>query len=161
MEKVCFKSDMTEATGKKIIATLKRMGGVNEGGYSGYKSDPPFYYYIDADGNITHNWNKQPDGYRLASLDEFDKPLPRRMLVSDDGGDWSEQTVIHIADWYCITIRDGQEKEFNRSEIIGCCMWRYCKELPTVSTEKQQMQKKLIELKTKVAEMEETIKMMK
>ena len=160
MEKVCFKSDGTVETGKRIIAMLEKMGGVNANSYDGYDGWKDMYYFINGMGYICY-LTLIPARYRLASLEEFDKPLPRRMLVSDDGGDWSEQTVIHIADWYCITIRDGQEKEFNRSEIIGCCMWRYCKELPTVSTEKQQMQKKLIELKTKVAEMEETIKMMK
>lgn len=161
MEKVCFKSDMTQATGKKIIATLERMGGRNKNGFIGYALGDPLYYYINADGNITHNWNKQPDGYRLASLDEFDKPLPMRMLVSDDNMSWSERIVIHIADWYCITVNHLFEKEYEQRAGFACSAWRYCKELPTDSTEKQQLEKELTELKAKVAEMEETVKKMK
>ena len=65
--KIAFKGDGTLERGKRIIAELERLGGVNKWYF--HCSIKGHYYFIDERGKIQYNI-LIPEGYTLAELPE-------------------------------------------------------------------------------------------
>jgi hypothetical protein len=74
---ICFKSDGTEETGKKIIEELEKLGGINKGEYNGESNGR--YYFINYKGNLDMEFSI-PEGYELISLKE-EKIMKNRILT--------------------------------------------------------------------------------
>ena len=72
MERIYYKGDGTKETGRRIIAKLESMGGVNIGSLEGALTDQ-YYFIKSSDGNfrnITYSLPFPPPGYTEASLEE-------------------------------------------------------------------------------------------
>lgn len=71
MEKIAFKGDGTEETGRKIIETLEKMGGVNRNLMNGdMKNDFLKAYFIDNNRSI--RWIEPPSDYRILTIEQYE-----------------------------------------------------------------------------------------
>ena len=71
MEKIAFKGDGTEETGRKIIETLEKMGGVNRNLLDGDMKDDFLEAYL-IDNNRSIRWIEPPSDYRILTIEQYE-----------------------------------------------------------------------------------------
>lgn len=70
MEKIAFRGDGTEETGRKIIKTLEKMGGKNPFGLKGTSLNP---YWINSDDAMISNLPiVNIDNYRILTIEQYE-----------------------------------------------------------------------------------------
>jgi len=71
MEKIAFKGDGTDETGRKIIETLEKMGGININRLKGPADHSLINaYFIDVTGSI--RWIDPPSNYRILTIEQYE-----------------------------------------------------------------------------------------
>ena len=95
-QKICFKSDGTKKTGKRIIKELEIMGGVNE--YHNKGTLKEFYYFIKNKNKcISHN-SSIPADYTLAELPP-EPSFPRMMWVwNGDNKEKGQEAEVFLSE---------------------------------------------------------------